>query len=179
VFSVPAYIVLDLPPAVSAEVIALRSRYDAFEAQLPPEITIAGSSGVGVLAEHQDAEYVFQAIQRVGQQHLPFVSAFVSTERFPGVPVFWLKPRDRAPFEALQRALVAAGIRFGVNPFPFNPHCTISSTVKLTESQEHELLNASIPRQEFVLAKLSVYQLVEGRASLLQSFSFPELPSTA
>jgi hypothetical protein len=117
VFTAPTYIVLDLPPAVGAEVIALRSRYDAFEAQLPPEITVAGSSGVGVLAEQQDAEHVFQAIQHVGQQHLPFVSAFVSMER--------------------------------------------------------------IPRQEFVLAKLGVYQLVEGRASLLRSFSFPACDSTS
>ena len=172
-FTTPTYIVLDLPLPVSASVTALRSRFDAFEAQLPPEITIAGSSGVGVLAENQDAEHVFHAIQRVGRVHLPLISAFVSMERFPGVPIFWLKPRDRAPFDALQGALVEAGIKFCANTFPFNPHCTISATVELTDSQKGELLNIPIPRQEFVLANLCVYQLVEGRACLLRSFSFP------
>lgn len=172
-FTTPTYIVLDLPFPVSACVTALRSRFDAFEAQLPPEITIAGSSGVGVLAENQDAEQVFKAIQRVGQMHLPFISAFVSMERFPSVPIFWLKPRDRAPFDALQSALVAAGIRFCANPFPFNPHCTISATVELTDLQESELLSTPIPEQEFVLAELCVYQLTDGRACLLRSFVFP------
>ena len=171
-FSAPTYIVLDLPPTVGTEILALRSRYDAFEARLPPEITIAGSSGIGVLNNNQDPEHVFQAIQRVGREHLPFVSVFVSMERFAGVQIFWLKPRDREPFDALQSALVAAGVKFASNPFPFNPHCTISATTELTESQENELLSTAIPRQEFVLAKMCVYRLVEGRASLLRSFTF-------
>lgn len=90
--------------------------------------------------------------------------------RFPGVPVFWLKPRDRLPFDALHRALLESGVRFSSSPFVFTPHCTISATVELSKEQESELLCYSIPKLDFVLDKLSLYELVGGQAHLLQSF---------
>lgn len=171
-FSAPTYIVLDLPPAVADKVTALRQRFDTFEAGLPPEITIAGSSGLGPLAASQDPTMVFAALERVGRKHLPFATSFVSVERFPGVPIFWLKPRQREPFDALQSARLAEGVLFESSPFPFNPHCTISATVDLTVEQEIELLNMTIPTQAFELTTLDVYQLIEDRAVLLRSFSF-------
>jgi len=171
-FSVPTYIVLNLPPAIGGEVVELRKRFDAYEANLPPEITIAGSSGVGVLGANQTAEVVFEAIERVGKKHLPFLTSFVSMDRFPGVQIFWLRPKDREPFDALQSALVAEGIQFERSPFPFNPHCTISATVELTDMQERELLSMVIPTQEFVMNTLGVFQLVEGQAILMRSFCF-------
>lgn len=172
-FSAPTYIVLDLPPTVGGEVIELRKRFDEYEANLPPEITLSGSSGIGVLCANQDAELVLKAVERVGRKYLPFSTSFVSMERFLGVSIYWLKPKDREPFDTLQMALIAEGIRFESSPFPFNPHCTISATVDLTEEQEHELLNIAIPRQEFVMNTIGVYQLVEGVAVPMRSFCFP------
>lgn len=171
-FSVPTYIVLDLPSAIGADVISLRSCFDAYEATLPPEITVAGSSGIGTIAEGQNPDRVFETLDHIGQKHLPFVSSFVSIERFPGTYIFWLKPRDRKPFDALQCSLLEAGIRFISNPFPFNPHCTISANDLLTNAQINDLLNTPIPKQEFLLSKLCAYQLIDGRASLLRAFSF-------
>lgn len=171
-FSVPTYIVLDLPPTVSAEVVELRKRFDEYEANLPPEITVAGSSGVGVLAANQDSAFMFEAVERVGKKYLPFSTSFVSIERFPGVPIFWLKPKDREPFDSLQSALVAAGVLFESSPFPFNPHCTISAIVDLSDEQECELLSMAIPKQEFVMSTLGVYQLVDGQATPVKSFCF-------
>ena len=173
-FSAPTYIVLELPQGVGATVSALRSRYDAHTASLPAEITIAGSSGIGTLSVNQDAEEVIKAIQHVGKRLLPFPTAFVSLERFPDTQIFWLKPRDRKPFDAFQNALVEAGLLFNPNPFPFNPHCTISARAALEKSQEDELLAAHIPTEEFVLAKLCLYKSVQGRASLLRSFDFEQ-----
>ena len=176
-FSTPTYIVLDLPSTVAADVTSLRSRFDAYEAKLPPEITVAGSSGIGTIEEHQDPERVFEALEHIGQDHLPFVSSFVSLERFSGTNIFWLKPRDREPFDRLQRSMLEAGIKFLSNPFPFNPHCTISANDLLTSAQISDLLNAPFPRKEFLLSKLCAYQLIDGRASLLRSFSFPSASS--
>lgn len=172
-FSNPTYIVLDLPSNVRADVIALRSRFDAYTAALPAEITIAGSSGIGTIAAGEDPERVFKALEQIALKNLPFSSAFVSIERFPGTHVFWLKPQDRKPFDNLQESLREAGIRFLGNPFPFNPHCTISAKPQLTAEQINDLLNMPIPGQAFLLSTLCVYQLIEGRASLLRSFACP------
>jgi 2'-5' RNA ligase len=178
-FSVPTYIVLDLPAAIGAEVVSFRARFDAYTAALPPEITVAGSSGIGTLAEGQDPECVFKALERIAQAHLPFASSFVSIERFPGTHIFWLKPRERKPFDDLQASLLEVGILFLGNPFPFNPHCTISSNDLLTAAQINDLLNTTVPRQEFLLSRLCVYHLIDGRASLLREFSFLGGPRNA
>lgn len=171
-FTAPSYIVLDLPAAQGAELISIRSRFDAYTASLPPEITVAGSSGIGTIAADQNADQIFEIVECVGQEHLPFVTSFVSIERFSGTYVFWLKPKDRNPFDALQRSLLEGGIKFLSHPFLFNPHCTISTNHLLTQTQINNLLNTPFPKQEFFLSTLSVYQLVEGRASLLRTFSF-------
>jgi 2'-5' RNA ligase len=169
-FKAPTYIVLDLPPPIKEWVSAVRSRFDAYQAQLPPEITVAGSSGLGVLSENQDAEFVFRAVEKVALEFLPIHTAFVSIERFPNVPIFWLKPRDRAPFDILHQALTVAGIKFCPSPFPFNPHCTISSTVEHCDERVRELLELSVPRKSFVLATLRICQLVDNRVILLSSW---------
>jgi 2'-5' RNA ligase len=170
VFSVPTYIVLDLPQPVCAEVLEMRQRFDLYQAGLPPEITVAGSSGVGTVSQGQDSLTVFRAIEAVARRHRPFTCSFESMRRFPGVPVFWLCPRDRAPFDALHRALLESGIKFDASPFPFNPHCTISSTVKLSKHQEAELLASPVPQMEFLLDELRVYQVTGGQARIRQSF---------
>lgn len=169
-FSAPTYIVLDLPQPVCAEVLEMRQRFDRYQAGLPPEITVAGSSGVGTVAQGPDPLTVFSAIEAVARRHRPFTCSFESMRRFPGVPVFWLCPRDRAPFDALHRALLESGIKFDASPFPFNPHCTISSTVELSKHQEAELLASPVPQMEFLLDELRVYQVAGGQARLLQSF---------
>lgn len=171
VFSAPTYIVLDLPQPACAEVLAMRQRFDQYQAGLPPEITVAGSSGVGTIAQGQDPLHVFKAVAAIARRHLPFACSFESMRRFPGVPVFWLCPRDRAPFDALHRALLDSGIKFDGSPFPFNPHCTISSTIELSKHQETELLTSPVPQMEFFLDELRVYQVAGREAHLLQSFA--------
>ena len=170
IFKASTYIVLDLPPPIKEWVSAVRSKFDAYQAQLPPEITVAGSSGVGVLSKNQDADSVFRAVEKVAMEFLPIHTAFVSIERFPNVPVYWLKPMDRKPFDMLHRALTATGIKFLPSSFPFNPHCTLSSTVEHSDDKVRELLELSVPKKIFALDTLNMYQLVENRAILLKSF---------
>ena len=157
---------------MAEQVLALRRRYDPVTASLPAEITIAGSSGVGVLLPDQNPEYVLNAVERIGCEHLPLITSFVAVSRFPRTQVFWLKPRERGPFDAIQSSLSAAGVKFSPNPFSFNPHCTLSAQAKLSQAQEAELLATTFPKEEFSLSTLSLYQLIEERASLLRSFSF-------
>ena len=173
-FETPTYIVLDLPAPVSAQVHAMRERYDRRIASLPVEITIAGSSGIGVLSRDQQPERVFDIVESVGRKFLPFRAAFVAVSRFPEVPVFWLKPGNRVPFDVLQSALIAAGLRFEPHRFAYNPHCTISASVALNPAQERQLLNEAFPTDEFLLSRLSLYQPAEGRAELIRTFWFDE-----
>lgn len=170
-FSLPTYIVLDLPSSVSAEVLALRRRFDLTQAKLPPEITLAGSSGLGTVAQGQDLSDVFSSLECVAQRHAPFSCRFESVRRFPGTAIFWLGPCDRKPFDALHRSLLHSGIRFTQSHFAFTPHCTISATSELSSRQEAELYASPVPQLEFVLDVLGVYEVVEGQARMLRSFA--------
>ena len=82
-FSAPTYVVLDVPAPVSEHVNALRRRYDRKTARLPAEITIAGSSGIGVLSPFQQPEPVFGALERVARDGLPFTTSFIQMSKFP------------------------------------------------------------------------------------------------
>ena len=46
----------------------MRERYDPEIARLPVEITIAGSSGLGVLSQGQQPEQVFDILNRIGRK---------------------------------------------------------------------------------------------------------------
>jgi 2'-5' RNA ligase len=170
----PTYVVLELPAAVATQIHVLRERYDPRTARLPVEITVAGSSGVGALSPDQDAQHVFRVVEEVGRCYLPFASAFNGIHQFSGTSVYWLAPRDRSPFDALQSALLAAGLRFESTPFSYVPHCTLSASPSVAPNHHERLLNESFPKEEFTLAQLSLYQKVRERAELVRSFWFNE-----
>jgi 2'-5' RNA ligase len=170
----PTYVVLEVPAAVATRIHVLRERYDPSTARLPVEITVAGSSGVGPLSPDQDAEHVFRVIEEIGRRYLPFASAFSGIHQFPGTSIYWLAPRDRAPFEVLHSALVSAGLAFQSTPFSYVPHCTLSASPSVEPHNPDRLLNESFPKEEFTLAQLSLYQKVRERAALLRTFWFNE-----
>ena len=58
-FEYPTYITLDLPDSISEKIKKIRERYGKIIAQLPVEITLTGSSGIGVIERDQDRNLVF------------------------------------------------------------------------------------------------------------------------
>jgi 2'-5' RNA ligase len=174
VLQAPTYIVLDVPPDIAEQVLAIRRRYDRNLARFPVEITVAGTSGLGVLSDAQDAKQVCDIVEIVGRGALPIETSFVEISRFAGASVFWLRPRDRAPFDALQAALLNSGLRFESSAFAYEPHCTLSGSASLTPDEEARLLNEPFPRHKFTIAQLSLYQKLNGVPSLLRTFPFNE-----
>lgn len=171
-FETPTYIVLDLPAPIAEAVTLIRDRYDPLIASLPVEITLAGSSGVDVIAPGQNQEEVLEILEKVGRRHLPIRTSFVGISRFSGTQVFWLRPEDAKPFQVLQNELIAKGIRFEESPFPYTPHCTLSSKTGMSAARERALTREAFPIRPFTLSRLSLYQLHHGTASRLRSLQF-------
>lgn len=168
-FEHPCYVVLELPDPVAAQVLALRRRYDARLAGYPAEITLAGSSGLGTLATGQSETGVFDRLQALAHAHLPLPARFVAIRRFATGPVIWLQPEDPAPLEAFHRALAGSGLAFQPHRFAYTPHCSLSTTTLAAEQQEH-LLAEAVPAERFILRRLALYEVVEGRPALLRRF---------
>jgi len=127
---------------------------------LPVEITIIGSSGVGVFEKDQDVLQAFKAIDELAAKTRPVVCSFRSVESFLGTRFFYYAPQEVQPFVDIQRSIVATGLKFTRSPFPFTPHCTIVGLAEnATEEATSVVASLPVPKEEIFLDTLSVYSL--------------------
>ncbi|OGV38510.1 MAG: hypothetical protein A2020_13190 [Lentisphaerae bacterium GWF2_45_14] len=156
-FDLPTYIVLDVPPPASDYIKAMRRRFDPERADVPVEITIAGSSGLGTIAAGQRPDLVFRTIADVASKFSPFVSSFLRVKKFRGTGIIYFEPANPLNFIQIHFALESSGILFNPNPFPFTPHCTIRLKKGIRIGEIRESLLMTPPECEFSLKTISVY----------------------
>lgn len=125
---------------------------------MPVEVTLTGSSGVGVLEADQDRESVFAVLDEIAASTAPITARFGPVLHW--LPsLFVLSYEDEEPFRALHERIAASGIRFGPIAHPFTPHTTLRSREDPTDEERQDLLNLRrrIPGL-FCLDTMSVYE---------------------
>ena len=135
-----------------------RSQKDNFFTSLPVEVTIAGSTGVGILDSSQNLPDAYSILDRIAELTAPIEAAFGPVIRFPGTDIFAFTFQNEAPFRALHEKVVKSGIRFRESPHAFVPHCTIRSGAPVSKADERTLLAMQIPGK-FVLDAISICRL--------------------
>lgn len=158
-FPFDTFVVLDMPPHVEQHVRHIRKAYGSARQFLPVEITVAGSSGVGVFDETQDPDEALRTVERIARETKSFSMSFTRVTRFPESGVFYYEIADTAPLVAVHERLAASGMRFKPNPFPFSPHLTIDTFDEATPELERELLALPLPEGPFTVTSMSVYSL--------------------
>src|SRR5688572_32898193 len=88
-FPLETFVVIDMPPEVERHVREIRQRYGSARQFLPVEITIAGSSGVGVFAAEQDADAALDIVNGIATSTGAFPIEFADVQRFPDSDVFY------------------------------------------------------------------------------------------
>ncbi|UJF35997.1 2'-5' RNA ligase family protein [Paenibacillus hexagrammi] len=155
------HIVLEMPSHITKQIISIRKQQkDDFRASLPVEITLAGSSGVGVLEPKQDSDKVFSKLHSIALRTAPIKAAFGKVLRFPNTDIFAFTIKDEGPFHRLHEQIADSGIFFLRSPYPYTPHCTLRSRSLVTEIEANELFGLQIP-DEFVLDTMSVLSLYQ------------------
>ncbi|HOJ76921.1 MAG TPA: 2'-5' RNA ligase family protein [Bacillota bacterium] len=169
-------IVLELPPTVAEKVLDLRAIYDPDLAlNIPVEITVAGSSGLGTIEPDQDSELVFAELEQIAQETAPFEIYLDKVFRFPNSLVYSFAIGAAQPIIDLHRRLAASKIRFKASPYPFVPHCSLHIWGELDPELESELLKIQIT-DRFMLDSFALYQLVEAKAvALVKRYQFPSV----
>ncbi len=157
-FNKDTYIVLNLNEPLSNEIINIRKRFDSVRASLPAEITISGSSGVGVVSASQNSEEFLDQLKSISRTIQPFYFSFGEVIRFPNTNIFVFSISERDIFNEIHNKIVSSTIKFEESRFPFFPHCTISSKSDITESEVDKILNLKIPGKHKI-DSLSVYQM--------------------
>jgi 2'-5' RNA ligase len=142
----PGIIVMsELRGALAERVHEIQRRFDPrMAAELPPHITIAGSSGMGPIApETADAD-VRDALARVGSETPPFAVRLEPPVRFMQSLVVVMNVDPNGPVRALHERIKASGLRYEPPRFTFTPHCTLSFYPELTRQQLRELLRIRV-----------------------------------
>ena len=119
-------IVADLFGDEAERIAALQRELDPKFAKLfRPHVTLAGSSGVGVLRPDTPADEVLAALTTVGNAVAPLDFEFGAPERFPATNIIMLPLPVHGPVRWLHDRIATCGLPFAAPKFAFTPHCTV------------------------------------------------------
>ena len=123
----------------------LQRRFDPrMAAELPPHITLTGSSGMGPIAPATPVAALRETLARVGRETAPFTVRFAPPMRFmqSEVVVFPIDPNG--PIRALHERIKSSGLAYEAPRFTFTPHCTLSFYPLLTREALRDALATRI-----------------------------------
>jgi 2'-5' RNA ligase len=160
------FVTAELEGELGARIRAVQQRWDPKLArELPPHITVVGSSGAGPIAPDTPVALLRSAVEPVAVRTPPLTLAFRPPMRFIGreIVVLPLDPHGalRALQDALTEACRAAGVRYESARWPFTPHCTLNFYATLTPESLSALL-AVREEESWPLHTLRVYHTRDG-----------------
>lgn len=135
------FITSELEGAAARRIRVLQERWDPKLArELPPHVTLIGSSGAGPIAPDTPLDALRSAILPVAQRTPPLDLAFGPPMRFLGREIVVLPLNPHGPLRALHEALKTSGLRCAPARWPFTPHCTLNFYATLTPASLEALL---------------------------------------
>lgn len=151
------FITAELTGPVCVQVRDLQRRFDPKLAnELPPHITLLGSSGAGPIAPDTTVATIRAALETVGATVPPLLLTFQPPMRFIGRELVVLPIAPHGPVRTLHERLKTAGLPYAMARYPFTPHCTLSFYPQLTVEALRVLLAVRI-EEPFVINRLRVY----------------------
>jgi 2'-5' RNA ligase len=124
----------------------VQQRFDPrMAAELPPHITITGSSGMGPIAPETTDEELRQALERVANTCGPFSVQLQPPMRFMQSTVVVMQIDPNGPIRALHESIKQSGLRYEQPRFTFTPHVTLSFYPELTRERLRELVRVRFP----------------------------------
>jgi 2'-5' RNA ligase len=152
------YVCCNISGEAANHIQSLRNKYDSFTAQLPVEITIIGSSGIGPILKNEPAEIIKYEFIRAASGVQSFGFTFQEIDNFQSTMVYYLKPNNREYFDELHNNFKKMKLVFAPNKFPYNPHCTISCNPNLSEKQQSEIKNEIYFKEIIRIESISLYE---------------------
>jgi 2'-5' RNA ligase len=150
------FLIAELGGEAGARIRALQERFDPKLArETPPHVTLAGSSGLGVVPPDVPRARVLELLAPVGAEVGPLSLAFGAPERFPGTNIVVLPLDPHGPIRALHDRIGRTGLPFARAKFTFTPHATLSFYPTLSAAALRELLALRV-REPAVIDRLVV-----------------------
>ena len=142
-------LIATLTGPAAAEIHQIQRRYDPrMAAELPPHVTLIGSSGMGPISVRTDPDLLRDAIAPVAAGTEPMMLRFGAPMRFMQSEVVVLPLDPHGPLRALHEQMAerirAAGISAERARFTFTPHCTLSLYRELPPAALRDVLAVRI-----------------------------------
>jgi 2'-5' RNA ligase len=109
-------------------------------AELPPHITITGSSGMGPIAPSTTDEELRAALEPIAATTPPITVVLQSPVRFMQSNVVTMQIDPNGPIRALHERIKLSGLSYEQPRFTFTPHLTLSFYPELSRTRLRELV---------------------------------------
>jgi 2'-5' RNA ligase len=165
-------IMAELTGELRDRVHAIQQRFDPRMArELPPHITLTGSSGMGPIPPSVTPAELEEALAPIAAGIAPVTVEFQPPMRFMQSLVVVMPLDPNGPLRALHEAIKTSGIPYEPPRFTFTPHLTLSFYPELSRERLRELLAVRIP-ERFTIRALQFYR----SESLTRSRRILDLP---
>jgi 2'-5' RNA ligase len=155
------FILAELTGPVAARIRAVQERYDPKLARLtPPHVTIAGSSGVGILSPATSVAQLREVLEPIAATTRPLTLHFGPPTRFMQSEIVSLPLDPHGPLRELHERIATSGLQFERARFAFTPHCTLSFYPVLTPKTARELLTMRVT-EPVVIDRLQAYHTMD------------------
>jgi 2'-5' RNA ligase len=158
----PGIIIMsELRGALADRVREIQKQFDPrMAAELPPHITITGSSGMGPIVPSTTDAQVRAALEPVALSTAPFAVLFQPPRQFMQSTVVTLQIDPNGPIRALHERIKSSGLTYEQPRFTFTPHLTLSYYPELSRDRLRELLRIRLP-ESFTVEAIQAYRAVD------------------
>jgi 2'-5' RNA ligase len=142
-------------------------------AELPPHITLTGSSGMGPIPNTTPIEDLRRALEPIARGTVPITVHFQPPHKFMQSLVVVLPIDPYGPIRALHERIKTSGIPAEAPRFAFTPHCTLSFYPELSREKLRTLLAMRID-EPVLIDRIAAYKAL----TLTRAENVLELPLT-
>lgn len=152
------YVIAEIDGPLGERIHALQQRFDPkMAAELPPHVTLIGSSGAGPISPDTATKRVREAVAVVAANSPPLSLRFGLPIRFLQREIVVLPLDPHGPLRSLHEKLKEAGLPFALARWPFTPHCTLNFYQTLTVASLRQMLAVQV-EEPWRLDILRVYR---------------------
>jgi 2'-5' RNA ligase len=171
----PGIIVMsELRGPVAERLLELQRRYDPrMAAELPPHVTITGSSGMGPIAPDVTDDELGHALRPIAAGVAPFAVRLEPPMRFMQSLVVVMPIDPNGPIRALHERIKLSGLPYEQPRFTFSPHLTLSFYPELAQERLRELTRFRVA-EPLVIDSIQAYRAVD----LTRTVKVLDLPLT-
>ena len=150
----------ELAGPVAERIHAIQKRFDPrMAAELPPHVTLSGSSGMGPMPASTPTETIRAILEPIARETPPLSVYFQPPMKFMQSVVVVLPIDPHGPIRALHERVKSSGLPYDPPRFAFTPHCTLSFYPELSREKLRDLLSIRI-EEPVLIDRIAAFKAV-------------------